>query len=437
MVTRNTWIRVGRAFVTIVLWMIQLGALSPRAYAQFGSSIASIADVNGDGISDVIGLERNVALKDLEERVWVLSGSDLRTLSKVQLPSDVTSLVSEFVLCGLPHEQELLIAAKERASDAHCLLRYRLKGASQVTRIALERGKAFNEFRLVPDSSNRDRCERKTVYAVARTAADVKGAASTWVWRINLGDDRAERFALDAVGSPDVPSMAKTPIFDWAWSLRASTPGSDPILAVRSEGKIAVFFAGLAAPPTIFEPPSNAPSGFGLAVACCPDEDEDGQPEVLISAHGETLDQRDALKHAASRGTIYWYSSKTRQPYRELADGLRKGGVGSRILRVGDYDRDGVEDFLVSQVTNIFGSSVFLVSGRDGSRLKGTLLVEEDMESIGVSLDSDPYQKQGSARFVLNRYSPYSYTRPQNGLIVVQQNGANPIELTTEDLRSR
>jgi hypothetical protein len=118
-------------------------------------------------------------------------------------------------------------------------------------------------------------------------------------------------------------------------------------------------------------------SGSSLEVSACDDLDGDEREEVVIGLAGS----RDA-------GCIKILSSRTRLVLRRVHGLARDGWFGMGVIRVRDFNHDGVRDLLVSAPMEGDAGAVHLVSGADGTELR--ILHGKLAEHFGTALYDIP-----------------------------------------------
>jgi hypothetical protein len=101
-------------------------------------------------------------------------------------------------------------------------------------------------------------------------------------------------------------------------------------------------------------------SNFGLAFGSAGDMDGDGTPDVLLGAPGENDPLFDA-------GVVYAHSGATGALLWRITGWQEQDRFGSVVAAVGDWDRDGHDDFAATAVGAPLGNAVVrVISGRTG-----------------------------------------------------------------------
>lgn len=300
------------------------------SFAGFASSMTTVGDVDGDGVTDYlvgaydyqVRYDPPVNLSEHEGRAFVFSGKSGKLLFTLGTPEAMPYAAFGFALAG--------------AGDV-----------------------------------NRDGVPDLLVGAFGYGGRDALGHGASGRAFVFSGKDGKLLHTLQ----PPHPQVGAG--FGWAVSSLGDLTGdSVPELIVGAfgqdgEGKAFIFngqngklFCTLESP----QPPSGA--AFGWAVADAGDLDKDGISDILVGAPYSTVGQTTV------QGRVYAFSGKEGKPLFTLDDPQPVGGevFGWRITSAGDLNKDDVPDILVGAPYKDVNSkpaqgAAFVFNGADGKLL--------------------------------------------------------------------
>lgn len=270
--------------------------LSSYLSDQFGRSVSSIGDLDGDEVADVV-----VGMKyDIPNRVYVFSGSDGEVLDTLVSPS--TGVRFGWSVDGVEDIDgdgwsDVMVGAIHEKPD------------SCPSYWASGRAYAFSGKSGLP-------------IHVIESPNDEEGGQFGWIVR-GVGD-------VDGDGTED---------------LGVGTPWEDPGSSPKEAGRAYVFSGSTGELIHAFASPSEEFQGFfGCSMAGLGDIDGDERSDLAVGAYGE-----DADSTLIDAGRVYIFSGSTGQLLYVLSSPSAEwsGYFGWSAARVDDLDGDGMHDLLV------------------------------------------------------------------------------------------
>lgn len=277
---------------------------------MFGEAVAGAGDVNADGIEDwIVGEEMNDDVYFLGGKAWVFSGGDGSVLLEL-LPTDRSETLGSSV--G---------SAGDFDGDGHDDLVVGAVGAGD---------RSFGQARVFSGSDGR----LLRVFEVDQSATTAYGVAVASLGDLD-GDGRGE-LAVGCLYSNENPG-----------------------------GFVQVFVGGSGTLLATLEAPS-AFDDFGTALDGSGDLNGDGKRDLVVGA-------RQSLHSGTAPGYVHAYSGSDWSLLFEWTGSSADDRFGVEVSGAGDLDGDGCDEVIIgasgSDVNAVFGGTVSVHSGRDGSPL--------------------------------------------------------------------
>lgn len=326
----TTGCSVGQAFVFSSATGVLLRTLShpiPHSSSFFGSAVASIGDINGDSIRDlIVGALGNGLGVFVPSYVFVFSGADGSLLLTLNDPNSVE--------------------------------------------VEDERGFTFGSVVVALDDVNGD---GKPDILVGDAQQDVggnidqgqvhifSGATGALIRTINHPHPQAEAFF--GASAALIADISGDGVVDIVVGALRQDVGVNP-----DQGRVYVFNGATGALLlTLDDPTPQFAANFGFAVAGMGDLDGDTIPDLLVGAPGQTADGN------SGQGQAFIFSGANGSLLFTLNDPLpqRDAIFGSAVASGGDLDGDGKFDPLVAAPFQMVGTNSF--QGQIGGFLSGTL----------------------------------------------------------------
>ena len=350
-----------------------------QANANFGVSVASAGDVNGDGYSDVIigAYSYDDGGNTDEGRAFVYHGSATGlSLTPNSTPDDADQAGAEFGTS--------VASAGDVNGDGYSDV---IIGASSYDDAGnTNEGRAFvyhgsaTGLSLTPNSTPDDADQINAIFGNSvSSAGDVNGDGYSDViigcWGYDDGGNAEEGRAFVYYGSavglsatpnstPDDADQANS-LFGTSVSSAGDVNGdgfSDVIIGARTyddggnmdEGRAFVYYGSVtglsASPDSILDDADQAFSNFGISVACAGDINGDGYSDILIGARdyddGGNIDEgRVFVYHGSASGL-----SATPDNTPDDAD-QANAFFGVSVACAGDVNGDGFSDVIIGAIT--------------------------------------------------------------------------------------
>lgn len=198
-------------------------------------------------------------------------------------------------------------------------------------------------------------------------------------------------------------------------------------------GRAYVFYGGaLTNPDTVWATDADmildglAPGDyFGWDVAGIGDVDGELGPDLLIGATQEG--------NGTAHGAAYVYSGQTGALVYSFFGDASGSDFGYSVSPAGDFNNDGIDDFIIGDFTYSVKGRVFIYSGFDGS-LMVTITGEADSDMLGYSVSSaGDVNNDGFADIIVG--APFNDSGESNGgaaYVYDGYGGPFPEDLTTE-----
>ena len=297
---------------------------TPRAEAGFGTSVAKVGDVNGDGKADfLVGAPGHTADGNPRQgRAFVLSGADRSLLYRVNHPEPQANAHFGQAVAGTGDVNgddipDLLVGAPEQT----------VKGNDRQGRAFVFSG-----------------ADGRLLYSL-----DTPTPQSDAVFGFSVAD-------AGDVNGDNIPDLL------------IGAPGQDtPDMSKR--GQAYVFSGADGRPILTLRYPKFEGSGFGLSVAGAGDVTGDGIPDFLVGMPGLGRVGRALVLSGADGSLVHILNAEQAPEERAF--------LGSAVAGVGDVNGDGVPDLLVGApflptgeyVSFIFGGGAFVFNGATGQLL--------------------------------------------------------------------
>lgn len=300
---------------------------TPEMRSFFGASIAGVADVDGDGVGDIlVGAHReNPQGVEAAGRAYLFSGADGTVIHTLTSPNVVEEGAFGTAVTGAGDldqdgTPDLLVGAsdepvrdREKAGRA-----YLISGANGT----------------VLDALSSPNVEREGFFGSSVTG---------------VGD-------VDGDGTPDVVVGAPRETAE----------------AFGGAGRAYLFSGGTATLlDSLFSPNAQPVGGFGGSVAGIGDVNGDGVSDLVVGAHEETVEEDRRA------GRVYFFNGVDRTLLKTFVSPNASGSslYGESLAPAGDVDEDGRPDILIGAhgetARGQFGAGhAYLIGGADGSVLK-------------------------------------------------------------------
>lgn len=447
----------------------------PRSFGNFGTAVVAVDDVDGDGTTDLaVGAPGESAAGSPfgAGRIHIVSGADGTALDVVTSPSPAAEAPFGSALASMPDVNgdgtaDLLVGdpTADDGATASAGQVYILSGAdrSRIRTFTSPNAVSFGRFGSAVDAvadANGDGTPDVLVGTSAEPANGLDGAGRAYLL------SGADGSVLQAFASPNAAEFGAfgetvtglgdvdgdgTP--DVAVSSREAVSGA------RSAGRVYVLSGSNGqAIHTITSPNLEEFAAFGAALDGLPDVNGDGTDDLLVGAPDEDTDS--ASDTGDDQGRVYVVDGATGSiVFSRVSPTFTEtvGGFGTAVSSVPDVDDDGVADLLVGAANEtVDGTSgagrVHVLSGRTGGTIRslaspntaefggfGTavagvpslsgpsapdLLVGAPFESVGDSTDAGRAYVYGSE--ALNRIAPPSDLTASAGDAAITLNWAPP-----------
>ncbi len=299
---------------------------TPQSFASFGSAVASVGDVDGDGVPDLLVGARfqNVGATTSQGQAFLFSGKTGLLIRTLDDPTSQAGAQFGFAVAGVGDVDgdgvpDLLVAAPTQTVGAN---------ASQ--------GQVF-------------------VFS---------GATGVLLRTLNDPTRQAGAqfgFAVAGVGDVDGDGVADILI-----------GASNQTVGANAQGEAFVFSGATGRLlQTLDDPTPQAGAQFGSSVAGLGDVDGDGVADLLIGARFQTVSAN------INQGQAFVFSGATGFLIHTLDDPTPQAGAefGFAVTGLGDVDRDGVTDLLVGAPFQAVGPNAnqgraFVFSGKTGLLLR-------------------------------------------------------------------
>lgn len=323
----------------------------PKMRGFFGATVAGAGDVDGDGTADVIvGARRErVDGKDAAGRVFVISGADGTTLQTLTSPSPETEGFFGRAVDGVGDVSgdgtpDLIVGASDEAAQgkAKAGRAYLFSGADGSVLDSLDSPKAEQEGFFGTAVSgvgdvNGDGRPDVAVGAYYESVDENRRAGRAYLFS---GEDGS---VLSSMRSPNVQSES---IFGGEIEGIGDVTGDGrPDLAIgayyervqdtRRAGR-AYLFSGAdgTALETLRSPNVGRTGLFGKSMSAIGDANQDGTPDLVVGAHGETVEGKFGA------GRAYLISGADGSILRTLTspNATKEGAFGSAVAGVGSLN---------------------------------------------------------------------------------------------------
>ena len=303
--------------------LIAIANPAPAADARFGTGVAGISDITGDGIPDlVIGAPG-------ADRVFVLSGSDRSLIRTIVHPEGKSGLEFGYSVAGAGDItgdgiEDIAIGAPGPLGQLPLPC---LPSPTTVCPPA-EWGRVF----LFNGSNG----------ALVRKLAPPSDSFFLFGFALaNLGDVNGDAIPDLAIGSP---------VLLHAWGQMAAFSGANGAVLWTTQ-----------------EPgPRQAIASFGLFIATIGDVNGDGRKDLVVAAPFFDIDPDPSLSVLAGKAFVLSGSTGTILRDHVSATPVDNGYYGGKVGAIGDQNGDGIGDYLIGDRA---GSVIDLRSGATGAVL--------------------------------------------------------------------
>ena len=356
-----------------------LQAPSPQPFANFGAALAGVGDVNGDSVPDLaVGAPfQDVGCCD-EGAVFIFSGADGAPLHTLQAPSPQGGAVFGATLAsvgdvngdGVP---DLAVGAPfqdagDCCGDEGAVFLFSGATGSWLLTLQAPFPQPFANFGAAVAGVGDVNGDDVPDLAVGTPGTDVEGCCNQGAVFLFSGADGPR---LRTLRDPSPQAGAN---FGAAVVRMGDVNGDGvPDLAVGAPGQGAVFlFSGADGSRlrTLRDPSPQAGANFGATLVGMGDVDGDGVPDFAVGAPGQDVgsccDQGQVVVFSGADGTrLHTLRSPSPQPF---------ANFGAALAGVGDVNGDGVPDLAAGAPLQDVGSccdhgQVVVFSGADGTPL--------------------------------------------------------------------
>ncbi len=326
-------------------------ATDGKYFAEFGSLVAALGDVNADGISDLIVVATRASPMQKGPTAYVLSGRDGTLLFRFGGDAGFGCAVAGVGDLDGDHVPDFAIGDSEQDGD------FEPRGSGRVVLCSGKSGKELATLR-------------------GEIEGDHFGAAVSGGFDLD-GDGVSDVI----VGATQMREAADTPPFEHKGRGKIEFcfgPGWVRAYSGATRKEIATWRG------------ANPRDRFGASVLLVPDVDGDGCADVLIGAPGDGTKGPEV-------GAVRLYSGKTHALLVSAFGDAEHDFFGQRICALGDVNGDGVRDFAASATDEGLGdnavrikrSYVRIVSGKDGATIQ-TYFGERERDTFGFSIAAMP-----------------------------------------------
>ncbi len=300
-----------------------VGFDGPVKYARMGSAVASVGDVDADGVDDFAIAARGIV--SVSGAVYVISGQTHQIIHVLEEPSSPIGAISF---------GSSVAGVSDLNQDGHADI----------------------------------------LIGVRDSYGDRPGHAFVF-----SGIDGSIMYSLTGEGAKDMYGSAVASAGDW------NEDGINDFIVVAllndfagvDFGRVYLYSGSDAALLNTFE--GHATESFGSDVVAGADLNGDGRPEIVV---GATLNSENLWRS----GKVYVYSGSDHSLLYAVTGSDSALGLGSSLSLAGDLNDDGVEDFAVGAPghTETFGiveravGGVEILSGADGSLIHAINAPAED-----------------------------------------------------------
>lgn len=337
---------------------------------QFGSDLAALGDVDGDGTGDLLVGASNSGV--FEGRAFVISGATGRTLYYFELeeedrafwnlfPSDVAAVgdldgdgICDFIL-GDPSWDPINGEPPNRA--------WVMSG---------KRGEVLFELQSDPEEGAWVDGFGKSIAGIADLNGDscpdlIVGAPWGGPPYVDLisGKDASLLLRIEAEGETDWVGWPVAALGDLNGDGTQDLAAADAGRWKRS-GRVFLYSCSDGELLRVLHGQTDEQDHFGAAICSMPDLDGDGVPDVLIGAPREPREERGRT------GAVYAFSGKTGKLVYRIQGESDEDWLGGSLAVLSDLDGDGVHEALIGAPgaeAREHAGYLLLVSGRTGATL--------------------------------------------------------------------
>jgi hypothetical protein len=337
--------------------------------AGFGSSVAVLGDLDGDGKSEF-------ASGSTGSEAWICSGAD---------GSIVRTFASPFPeLARATSEGSIVVSPGDLDGDgsADLVISWRAWIDGFLGKLRVHSGKTGDELYVIAGA---DGPGIQRLFALSDLNGDgapdwgftwpLGGYAEPAIVKCVSGKDGSELFSLVPQRPTSSAGLSLAAIGDLngdglselamgACELSGTEALDEGQTSRYAVGEVQIF-SGADGARLVRHSEKNASPVYGRAVAGGADLDGDGIPDYAVTEHEDCW-------RSVERGRVCVYSGKDHTLFRELY-GKAWEDLGACLALIGDVDRDGVSDLAVGCVHDYIGSydpgRVLVVSAKSGKKL--------------------------------------------------------------------
>lgn len=356
--------------------------------AEFGYSVASIGDVTGDDIDDIlIGApyqDLTVTPTSNEGVAYVFDGVSGATLFTVTSPLPVVNGHFGFCVAAVPDvdgdgHSDLLVGAPDEGPSRNGRVHLFSSATNELLHtfsspFPTANGHFGTAATGLPDMDGDGRGD-----VLVGAPYETSGSSGTTPGRAHVfsGDSGA---LLATLGSPSESRYGHfgnsvIAISDFGGDgfpdIAIGAPSEEDATGRYSVGRVHLFSGGKFTHfRSLFPVIPYSHGGFGKVISSVPDLDRDGREDLIVGAPDDQV------------GTAYVFTSSRGEPWLTLIEPYERGGsyFGSAVAGVRDIDGDGLGDLVVgSRRGNPFNyqedtaGHVYAYSGGDGHLLSAVL----------------------------------------------------------------